>query len=336
MSTIVDEAFQGASSLTSVTIPSSVQSFGARAFNGTAVTSIAIPSGVSTIVDEAFQGASNLVSVTFLGIPPTNVGVNIFSGIATLPTLLYLSGTAGWPTAGFNNAQSPLFTVTFANDGLGVTGDPAVATARQELAGGSLALSAVGSLSRTGYNFAGWATRLNGPALPNPFVPAQNITVHPIWALPAVPEPPALTEPVVQSPSIQAPGMETPVAQAPPLPIPLQQAINTVMNLTPSQAQRLSPSQLSALPREAVAAMSSYQIKALNPAQVAKLTSDQISAISPNALYAMKPKTLEALTVDQIRSLTRAQAVALRLVQINALGPTKQRIILEIRAVGLN
>ena len=58
-------AFEGCSSLTSVTIPSSVTTIGDRAFSRcTGLTSVTIPSSVTTIGDGAFYNCSGLTSVT--------------------------------------------------------------------------------------------------------------------------------------------------------------------------------------------------------------------------------------------------------------------------------
>ena len=61
MQSIGEYAFQGCSSLTSITIPSSVTSIGSYAFSGcTSLTSITIPSGVTNIGDSAFYGCDSL------------------------------------------------------------------------------------------------------------------------------------------------------------------------------------------------------------------------------------------------------------------------------------
>jgi len=57
-------AFQNATSLTSVTIPTSVTSIGFGAFKlATSLTSITIPTGVTSIGSDAFYGATGLVSI---------------------------------------------------------------------------------------------------------------------------------------------------------------------------------------------------------------------------------------------------------------------------------
>ena len=79
-------AFEGCSSLTSLTIPSSVTSIGAFAFKGcSGLTSLTIPSGVTSIGYSAFEGCSSLTSLT---IPSsvTSIGSVAFaySGLTSL------------------------------------------------------------------------------------------------------------------------------------------------------------------------------------------------------------------------------------------------------------
>ena len=61
VTSIVDDAFEGCWSLTSIEIPSSVTSIGYQAFyECTSLTSIEIPSSVTSIGDWAFEGCTSL------------------------------------------------------------------------------------------------------------------------------------------------------------------------------------------------------------------------------------------------------------------------------------
>ena len=84
---IGSDAFDGCSSLTSVTIPKSVTSIGDEAFKGcSSLTSVTIPESVTSIGDEAFKGCSSLTSVT---IPEsvTSIGYNAFQGCSSLTSV---------------------------------------------------------------------------------------------------------------------------------------------------------------------------------------------------------------------------------------------------------
>ena len=84
---IGSDAFDGCSSLTSVTIPNSVTSIGDEAFKGcSSLTSVTIPESVTSIGDEAFKGCSSLTSVT---IPEsvTSIGYNAFQGCSSLTSV---------------------------------------------------------------------------------------------------------------------------------------------------------------------------------------------------------------------------------------------------------
>ena len=84
-------AFEGCSSLTSLTIPSSVTSIGNQAFSGcSGLTSLTIPSGVTSIGRSAFSGCSGLTSLT---IPSsvTSIGESAFWDCSGLTSLIILS-----------------------------------------------------------------------------------------------------------------------------------------------------------------------------------------------------------------------------------------------------
>ena len=84
---IQDSAFQGCTSLTSVSIPDSVTSIGIGAFYGcSGLTSIDIPDGVTIIQDETFYGCSGLTSID---IPDgvTYIGEGAFYGCTGLTSI---------------------------------------------------------------------------------------------------------------------------------------------------------------------------------------------------------------------------------------------------------
>ena len=86
VTTIGNFAFEGCSSLTSVTIPSSVTSIGESAFENSGLTSITIPSSVTTISNYAFFGCTSLTSIT---IPSsiTSIGNQAFRNCTSLTSI---------------------------------------------------------------------------------------------------------------------------------------------------------------------------------------------------------------------------------------------------------
>lgn len=90
VSSIGGGAFQGCSSLTSVTIPGSVTSIGNSAFmNCSSLTNINIPGSVTTIYDFAFSGCKGLTTVI---IPEsvTNIGEYAFYGCTGMKNVFAL------------------------------------------------------------------------------------------------------------------------------------------------------------------------------------------------------------------------------------------------------
>ncbi len=65
ITTIGSNAFQNCSSLTSITLPATLQSIGANAFANTSLTTISIPSSVTFIGGSAFQNCNKLIKATF-------------------------------------------------------------------------------------------------------------------------------------------------------------------------------------------------------------------------------------------------------------------------------
>ena len=111
---IGDNAFNGCSSLTSVTIPNSVTTIGNNAFSGcSSLTSVTIPNSVTTIGWYTFSGCSSLTSVTIPN-SVTTIGSNAFYNCKSLTSVTIPNSVTTIKQAAFGGCSS-LTSVTIPN-----------------------------------------------------------------------------------------------------------------------------------------------------------------------------------------------------------------------------
>ena len=102
---IGNQAFDGCSSLTSLTLPSSVTSIGSSAFSGcSGLTSLTLPSSVTSIEWSAFSGCSGLTSLT-LPSSVTSIGGSAFSGCSGLTSLTLPSSVTSIEWSAFSGCS---------------------------------------------------------------------------------------------------------------------------------------------------------------------------------------------------------------------------------------
>ena len=105
-------AFLSNSALTAVSIPNSVKTIGANAFNGAGLTTVTIPNSVTTIGLGAFNTCASLTSVS-IGTSVTTIGDSAF-GYSGLTSIAIPNSVTTVGKKAFNNCES-LTSVTLPN-----------------------------------------------------------------------------------------------------------------------------------------------------------------------------------------------------------------------------
>jgi uncharacterized repeat protein (TIGR02543 family) len=205
VTSIGEGAFEGATSLTSGTIPAGVTSIGNYAFSATSLISITIPAGVTSIGKFAFANEPQLTSITipasvisigegaffnarslkevnFLGNAPV-VGEGVF--YAVTEAIAHISATATgfgtestWNGLVIDRAVSvPSRAVTY-NPAGGSEVNPGTFTE-----GSSIETAPVST--RPGYSLSGWSETEAGSVVTFPYSPTAttDITLYAIWTL---------------------------------------------------------------------------------------------------------------------------------------------------------
>ena len=114
VTSIGDDAFNGFSGLTSVTIPNNVMNIGNAAFNScVGLTSVTIPNNVTSIGDGAFYGCSVLTSVTIPN-SVTSIGEGAFADCSSLTSVTIPNGVTDIGRMLFNGCGG-LTSVTIPN-----------------------------------------------------------------------------------------------------------------------------------------------------------------------------------------------------------------------------
>ena len=109
VTSIGNQAFDGCSSLTTITLPNSITSIGSYAFDGcSSLTSITLPNSITSIGSYTFSGCSSLTSIT-LPNSITSIGSRAFRGCFSLTTITLPNSITSIGSEAFT---SPVLSVT--------------------------------------------------------------------------------------------------------------------------------------------------------------------------------------------------------------------------------
>ena len=151
VTSIGDYAFNGCTSLTSITIGNGVTSIGEGAFiDCRSLTSITIPDGVTSIGDDLFTNCSSLTSVT-IGNGVTSIRNYAFWACTSLTRITIGNGVTRIGAAAFERCTS-LNSITFQGDAPNVVGNDPF----RDVADGAVAYVTIEALSSFGGFGADW------------------------------------------------------------------------------------------------------------------------------------------------------------------------------------
>lgn len=192
---IGDDAFAHSSSLVEVNIPDTVQSIGARAFLGTAIETLIIPSAVETIGDEAFAYNQALKSVTIrssltdigdslfkvspnvtIRTDSANASIYAYAQDNNIPVSLIESGSGDTPTGGTSTGHVVVSNRTLSFDTNGGSDIDAVKVKNGE----TVDLADYAS-KRDGYTFDGWYADKDLTKKIDSIKVTKNTTVYAGW-----------------------------------------------------------------------------------------------------------------------------------------------------------